>query len=206
MTELNSSKPQAKYLSDYKTSDFLIPTVNLSFNLDDNATLVKATYQMTRQNRMATQLVLDSQVKDVIEISIDDEVLEQEHWTIEHHKLIIDVDKDKFELTIVSMADPANNKALEGLYKSSGVYCTQCEAEGFRKISPFLDRPDVLSVYTVTIFADKKSYPFLLSNGNNIASGELEEDGELVHWITYGTTHIQSRVIYLRLLPVTLIY
>lgn len=189
MTELNSSKPQAKYLSDYKTSDFLIPTVNLSFNLDDNATLVKATYQMTRQNRMATQLVLDSQVKDVIEISIDDEVLEQEHWTIEHHKLIIDVDKDKFELTIVSMADPANNKALEGLYKSSGVYCTQCEAEGFRKISPFLDRPDVLSVYTVTIFADKKSYPFLLSNGNNIASGELEEDGELVHWITWHDPH-----------------
>lgn len=189
MTELNSSQPQAKYLSDYKTSDFLIPTVNLSFNLDDNSTLVKATYQMTRQNPNATQLVLDSQVKDVVEISIDGEILPQNSWRIEHHNLFIDVPQNDFELTIVSMADPANNKALEGLYKSSGVYCTQCEAEGFRKISPFLDRPDVLSVYTVTIFADKKSYPFLLSNGNNIASGELEEDGELVHWITWHDPH-----------------
>lgn len=189
MTELNSSKPQAKYLTDYQPSAFQIPDVNLTFNLDDNNTLVLAKYRVTQVDTNATQLVLDSQVVEVLSIKLDGELLAEGQWRLEHSKLYIEINKADFELQIESRVDPANNKALEGLYKAAGVFCTQCEAEGFRKITPFLDRPDVLSVYTVTIFAPKDQYPSLLSNGNLIESGQIEEQGELIHWATWQDPH-----------------
>lgn len=185
MTELSATQPQAKLLTDYTAPEFLIPTVNLSFNLDDHSTIVLAVYQVTRERNDVKQIVLDSQVEQVIEVQIDGEILPSQNWRISHHKLIIDVDLDAFELTIESKVDPLNNKALEGLYKSAGVYCTQCEAEGFRKITPFLDRPDVLSIYTVTIYADKSLYPSLLSNGNITAQGEISEGEATIHWATW---------------------
>jgi aminopeptidase N len=96
--------------------------------------------------------------------------------------LTIDVHDDEFELRIENTLNPKENSSLEGLYLSAGAYCTQCEAEGFRKITYFLDRPDVLATYDVTVIADKNDFPFLLSNGNKIDSGDLE-DG--LHWVKW---------------------
>lgn len=85
-------------------------------------------------------------------------------------------------LTIVTDLDPAANTALEGLYKSGDAYCTQCEAEGFRRITYYLDRPDILARYSTRISADKTKYPYLLSNGNKVDSGELEGGRHFVQW------------------------
>lgn len=187
MTE--SSQPQAKYLKDYQAPEFLIPTIHLYFNLDDHNTLVRSNMSVVRQNRESTAIVLNSQVKEVCEVKIDGQAISPEQYQIANELLTIAVDKDEFCLEIESVVDPKNNTELEGLYKSSGVFCTQCEAEGFRKITPFIDRPDVLSVYTVTIFADKSEYPYLLSNGNDVERGESEEDGSAIHWVKWHDPH-----------------
>ncbi len=180
-----TAKPTAKYLKDYQPSPFQIPTTDLYFNLDDENTLVRSHLRIERKNEQVTDLTLDADVKDISEVKIDGRSLDSSEYTIKEQQLIIFSVPSQFELEIECNIDPLNNKALEGLYKSSGVFCTQCEAEGFRKITPFLDRPDVLSVFTVTIFADKASYPYMLSNGNDIEHGELEEDGQTTHWVKW---------------------
>ena len=101
---------------------------------------------------------------------------------IKPHGYTIDTNIDEFELRIENIINPKDNSSLEGLYLQAGAYCTQCEAEGFRKITYFLDRPDVLATYEVKIIADKKRFPFLLSNGNKVDSGDLT-DGK--HWIKW---------------------
>ncbi len=163
----------AKYLKDYQAPNFVIPQTELFFNLDDEQTLVRSKLQVKRNTQNATQLALDCQVKQILEVKINGV---QSKFAIENELLLIDVDLAEFELEIEVCIDPLNNTALEGLYKSAGVFCTQCEAESFRRITPFLDRPDVLSVFTVTIFADKQQYPFMLSNGNLVDSGTVLED------------------------------
>ena len=196
MTTTVLNQPGAKYLKDYQKPDHQIPNVELFFNLDDHQTLLRSKLWVKRDNREISQLTLDSQVQQVQSVAIDGQALSDTSYKHVDEKLVIDVDLDEFLLEIESVVDPANNTSLEGLYKSSGVFCTQCEAEGFRKITPFLDRPDILSVYTVTIFADKQQYPFLLSNGNHLDSGEITEGEELVSWVKWHDPHPKPSYLF----------
>ncbi|WBA09852.1 aminopeptidase N [Salinivibrio kushneri] len=175
-----SQQPTAKYRDDYRAPDFTITDINLEFDLNPNNTLVTAVSQVKSLNDNATDLVLDGDALTLVRLDINGDP-----WTAyseEAGKLIIRDVPAAFTLTVQTQLDPENNTALEGLYISGGAYCTQCEAEGFRRITYYLDRPDVLARFTTKVIADKANYPYLLSNGNKIASGELEGGRHWVEW------------------------
>ncbi len=170
---------EAKRRLDYQAPDFTVEQIDLRFELDDHATRVTAISRLRRCREGATELRLDGEQLTLISVAVDGEA-----WphTLEAGQLILPLDRDECELTVVTQLDPANNTSLEGLYQSGGAFCTQCEAEGFRRITYFLDRPDVLARYRTRIEADRARFPFLLSNGNKIASGELPEGRHFCEW------------------------
>ena len=170
---------KAKYLKDYRAPDHTITQVDLSFVLDGANTQVTAVSQVSRVNDAAKTLVLDGEGLTVSQLLVNGRAHE---YREDEGQLYLDIDLASFELTIVTQLDPQANLALEGLYMSDGAYCTQCEAEGFRRITYFLDRPDVLAVYSVRIEADKAAFPYLLSNGNLTDSGDLDNGRHFVCW------------------------
>lgn len=157
------------YLKDYSAPDFLIDKTELRFELFETHALVHSNLELRRNpdsaNRAAA-LVLDGCELALQSLSIDGVELAEGGYRVEEESLVVDRVPDQFSLQCITRFEPQNNSSLEGLYKSGGMFCTQCEAEGFRKITYYLDRPDVMSVYTVTIEAERASYPVLLSNGN----------------------------------------
>lgn len=175
-----SHEPKPKYLKDYLEPEFEIETLHLSFDLDDPITTVTSTAVFKRQANKAVPLVLQGEGLTLISVKIDGETWEDLHE--ENNLLTLDNVPEHFTCEIITEIEPANNTALSGLYKSTNNYCTQCEAEGFRRITYFLDRPDVLTTYTTEICADKQKYPILLSNGNKIDSGELPQGRHFVTW------------------------
>ncbi len=172
----------ARYLSDYQPSDFSIKTVDLTINLDDHKTVVKSIISIERHNDTATQLVLDGEHLKLISISLNDSPLTQAQYQQTDYHLTLSVNQSEFILTIETEIDPENNTSLEGLFKSGNAFCTQCEAEGFRRMTYYLDRPDVMAVFTTKVIAEKHKYPFLLSNGNKVAEGELPQGRHFVTW------------------------
>ena len=172
--------PVAKKRSDYRAPDFLIDHVDMAFHLDVTQTRVISTSRFTRNGQHQSPLVLDGENLQLISVTINGEPVTDYHQSDEH--LTLNINQNDFELCIETRINPQENKTLEGLYFSGGAYCTQCEAEGFRKITYFLDRPDVLAKYDVTIFADKTRYPHMLSNGNQIDKGELDDGRHWVKW------------------------
>lgn len=179
-----SSPIKAKRRLDYKPSDYDIVTIDLSFNLNVDKTSVKSLMHVVKRGEHQRPLVLNGEQLTLIDVKLAGKSLEQ--YELTENELIVSNLPETCFIEIYTEIDPAANTSLEGLYKASGSYCTQCEAEGFRKITYFLDRPDVLSTYTVSIYADKSTYPYLLSNGNKIDSGELE-DGR--HWVKWHDPH-----------------
>jgi len=180
-----SDSPQTIYLKDYKVPEYLIKTVDLFFKLDEDNTVVTSEVQFYKNPESEAQsqcLTLVGKDVKLLEIGIDDTLVPTSQYEIIGEELKISQVSNQFTLKIVTEIEPQNNTALEGLYKSSGMYCTQCEAEGFRRITYFLDQPDVMSIYTTTIEADKTAYPILLSNGNEIESGDLENNRHWVKW------------------------
>ena len=175
-----TQQPQAKYRHDYRAPDYTITDIDLTFDLDATKTLVTAISQITRQGAAGAPLRLDGE--DLTLVSIDVNGAAWEHYRQEDGALIIESLPEAFTLTIVNEISPATNTALEGLYLSGDALCTQSEAEGFRHITWYLDRPDVLARFTTKIIADKSKYPFLLSNGNRIAEGELDNGRHWVQW------------------------
>lgn len=170
------------YLHDYTVPDFLIDTIHLEVELGEEVTKVKSllTVHANPQHSNSTRdLVLDGEDLVLKSIILDGKLLDALQYRVSEDKLTIYSVPDKFTLEIVTWIKPQENTQLSGLYKSSGNFCTQCEAQGFRRITYFLDRPDVMALYTTTIIADEKRYPVLLSNGNLIASGKTS-DGK--HW------------------------
>ena len=160
-------------LDEYSAPPFTIDTVNLRFCLDARASRVTATLAMRRRTGDDEPLVLVGDGLKLLRLLLDGEELDSEQFDITDHKLLIrGLGRLPFSLTIETEIDPTANTELMGLYWSSGAYCTQCEAEGFRRITYFLDRPDVLAVYTTRIEAPLGSAPTLLSNGNMIEAGE----------------------------------
>ncbi len=160
-------------LADYRPPDFAIDTVDLDFRLDPHATRVTARLAMRRANPGA-DIVLDGDDLKLVSVAIDGNALPASRYTATPERLTIPNAPDKpFTLEIVTEVDPTANTRLMGLYRTSGNWCTQCEAEGFRRITYFLDRPDVLAVYTTRIEAPKDAAPVLLSNGNLAQFGDI---------------------------------
>ena len=176
---------QAKtiYLKDYQQPDYWIEQVDLTFELDEERTRVLSILQLKKhENSSASSLELMGECLELGVVKIDGAVVDNSGYTVTDTTLTLSDVPDIFTLEIETFTKPQENFSLEGLYKSSGNYCTQCEAEGFRKITYFLDRPDVMALFTTTIIADKEKYPVLLSNGNPVESGELDNGRHWAKW------------------------
>ncbi|MBL4802060.1 MAG: hypothetical protein JKY45_09205, partial [Emcibacter sp.] len=182
MCDTDQILPETKYLKDYQTPDFQIGQVNLNFDLRDSVTHVTAKMAVKRMGSGTAALKLDGHDMTLKSVAIDGVRLTEKDYKVTARYLTIFQLPDQFELTIENDIDPGRNTALEGLYISKGMYCTQCEAEGFRRITYFLDQPDVMATYRVRIEADKKAYPVLLSNGNKIEQGDLTDDRHFALW------------------------
>ncbi|MEJ5018761.1 aminopeptidase N [Ochrobactrum vermis] len=165
-------------LEDYRPTPYAIPETKLDFSLEPEKTLVRATLTIERRDGTltGTPLVLDGDELKLVSIAIDGKSLADNSYVATPDQLeISDLPEGKrFTLEIVTEINPTTNRQLSGLYRSSGVYCTQCEAEGFRRITYYYDRPDMLSVYTVRVDASEQAAPILLSNGNPVDSGSVE--------------------------------
>ncbi|MGI4836888.1 MAG: aminopeptidase N [Janthinobacterium lividum] len=182
---MRTEQPKMIYLKDYQAPEYLIDETHLTFELHDDHTLVHAQLVMRRNPARGAglpPLVLDGQLLELLSVKLDDAELTASDYTQSPDSLTLQPGAERFTVDTSVRIHPETNTALEGLYKSSGMFCTQCEAEGFRKITYYLDRPDVMSKFTTTLSADKNAYPVLLSNGNPIASGP-DEDGR--HWATW---------------------
>lgn len=181
----SSAQPNTVRLQDYRVPDYLIDETHLNFELFEEQTLVHARLVM-RRNPDAGEglplLVLDGQQLELLALQLDGRALAADEYVLSADHLRMQPSAACFEISSTVRIHPETNTALEGLYKSSGMFCTQCEAEGFRKITYYLDRPDVMSSFTTTLSGEKQRYPILLSNGNPIASGE-SDDGR--HWATW---------------------
>ncbi|MBZ9674824.1 aminopeptidase N [Mesorhizobium sp. ES1-1] len=173
-------------LEDYRPTDYLIPQTNLTFRLSPEATRVTAVLTVERRDAAAVSapLVLDGDGLKLNRVEIDGKSVEQADLLVTPDRLTIlkPPAASVFQLTMETELAPAGNEALMGLYRSSNVYCTQCEAEGFRRITYFLDRPDILSVYTVRIEALRDEAPLLLSNGNPIDKGDIGDGWHYAAW------------------------
>lgn len=195
-----TQQPQAKYRHDYRAPDYQITDIDLTFDLDAQKTVVTAVSQAVRHGASDVPLRLNGEDLKLVSVHINDEPWTA--WKEEEGALVISNLPERFTLKIVNEISPAANTALEGLYQSGDALCTQCEAEGFRHITYYLDRPDVLARFTTKIIADKTKYPFLLSNGNRVAQGELENGRHWVQW----QTRSRNRVTCLRWWLVILMY
>ncbi|GAB2660842.1 aminopeptidase N [Vibrio panuliri] len=182
--------PQAKYRKDYQSPSHTITDIDLTFELHDSATIVTAISQVKQLNE-STTLELDGDGLTLKSLLVDQQ--QWNHFETTDSGLKITELPQQFTLTVVTEIDPQANTALEGLYKSDGAYCTQCEAEGFRRITYFLDRPDVLAKYTTTVIADKAQYPYLLSNGNRVEQGEMTEGR---HWVKWHDPHPKPSYLF----------
>lgn len=178
---------QAKtiFLRDYTPPDFLVKTVDLCFHLDETLTQVHARfviYTNPNETEQGKPLILKGEQLELISVKLNDRLLLASEYQQKEDELIIPIVPKTFTLTIITQIRPCDNLALSGLYVSRGIFCTQCEAEGFRRITYFIDRPDVLARYITKIIADKVRYPVLLSNGNKVAYQELENGRHSVTW------------------------
>jgi len=182
--------PQMIYLKDYRPPAFLVDFVDLVFELKETDTRVRSTLTL-RRNPAASPpgdatarpaLVLDGRDMALVSVLMDGKPLAPEDFQVDERSLTLPDPPDALTLEVTTRIQPQENRSLEGLYRSDGMFCTQCEAEGFRKITYFPDRPDVMAAYTVTLIADKSKYPVLLSNGNRVDAGELSDGRHWVKW------------------------
>ncbi|GGW58380.1 aminopeptidase N [Alishewanella tabrizica] len=171
---------QPKRLADYQAPIFSITHTDLVFELDATATRVTATLTFKRQQ--PGRLLLEGQQLKLERVRLNDRVLTAAEFAQTAESLEIFAPGDTGVLEIVTLLNPEQNTALEGLYLAEGVYCTQCEAEGFRRITYYPDRPDVLAVFTTTIIANRNELPFLLSNGNKVRESRLPDGRTEVVW------------------------
>ncbi len=183
---MRTEQPKTIFLKDYQQPHYWIDETHLTFELFDDHALVHSRMSIRVNPGEAgdgrPDLVLDGQNLELMSVELDDRRLASGDFQFDEDTLSLKPQRDSFELAITTRIKPRENTALEGLYQSGSMFCTQCEAEGFRKITYYLDRPDVMSRFTTTIIADKGDYPVLLSNGNPVARGE--HDGGR-HWVTW---------------------
>ncbi len=184
IAEQETKERQAIYLKDYQVPDFLIDAIDLRIDLYETHALVISQLSI-RHHRLSARhdkLILMGEELILESIKLNNVSLQPQQYQCDDKSLTILQVPNHFELEIVTKIFPQKNTALSGLYLSAKTYCTQCEPEGFRRITYFLDRPDVLARYTTTISADAATFPILLSNGNLIASGVLEQGRHWAQW------------------------
>ncbi|MBM1195074.1 aminopeptidase N [Pseudomonas weihenstephanensis] len=182
---MRTEQPKMIYLKDYQAPEYLIDETHLTFELFEDHTLVHAQLVMRRNPERGAglpPLALDGQQLELLSVKLNDLELTAQDYQLTDSHLTLNPQTEQFVLDTSVKIHPESNTALEGLYKSGGMFCTQCEAEGFRKITYYLDRPDVMSTFTTTVIGDKNRYPILLSNGNPVGSGP-QDDGR--HWATW---------------------
>ncbi|HET8708085.1 MAG TPA: aminopeptidase N [Pseudomonadales bacterium] len=178
--------PKAIRLADYRQPDYWIDAIDLYINLNEDVTQVRSVLQV-RANE-ATNPNASAPLKlagvDLVlkQVWLDQQTLSEDQYSVDAESLTLHQPKTRFELIIENEIKPQLNTSLEGLYKSKGMFCTQCEPEGFRKITYYLDRPDVMAAFSTTIEGDQTLYPILLSNGNPVARG-VKENGR--HWVRW---------------------
>src|SRR2546429_8039822 len=163
-------------LADYRPPDWLVETVELDIALDAAATRVSAKLMLRPNGSSGTPapVVLEGEALSLRSIKLDGATLPQEQYVAAADRLTISQPPQRaFRLEIETVVNPSANTELQGVYRSGPIYCTQCEAEGFRRITYFPDRPDVIAVYTTRIEADKADAPLLLANGNLVTSGDV---------------------------------
>src|SRR5262245_46749994 len=173
---MRTEQAQPVRLQDYRAPDWLVETVELDVSLHPTATRVRARLKLTPNPQAAAPapVVLDGDELKLVALSIDGEPLSGERYTVTPDRLTIPQPPHRsFLLTIETVLDPSANTQLMGLYRSGTTYCTQCEADGFRRITYYPDRPDVMAVFTTRIEADKSEYPVLLANGNPVPAGDV---------------------------------
>ena len=179
---MKEATPKTIYLKDYKKPEYLIPELYLDFIINDEYTTVKSKLKVEANydEKLLQPLILNGEKLELISVKADgEEVLD---YDLTEDQLTLMPKVKNFTLEIETRIEPQNNKALEGLYQSGDIFCTQNEPEGFRKITYFLDRSDVMSVYTTRVEAEKAKYPVLLSNGNKTEEGDLENGRHYVVW------------------------
>jgi len=187
------SKVQTIYLKDYKKPEFLIKNCDLVFELFEDYTQVTNMMHILKQDENVKNLVLDSISLELVEIYLNDLKLQETRYIIEEKTLTILDMPDDFKLIIINKIYPHLNSELDGLYKSGDIFCTQNEPEGFRRITPYLDRPDVMAVFKTTVVANREKYPILLSNGNTATNFKLD-DGR--HGITWDDPHPKPSYLF----------
>jgi aminopeptidase N len=175
---MKTDMPRPIRLKDYRPPSHLIDAVDLDVMLDPTATRVRARLEVRpnpASDAPATRLRLDGEQLALASVALDGRALAATDYLVSEAALTLPAVPDRaFTLEIVTVINPDANKALQGLYRSRGIYCSQCEAQGFRRITYFLDRPDVLSVYRVRLEADRAAVPVLLANGNPVERGQLD--------------------------------
>jgi len=177
---MRTDTPKTIYLKDYQPPSYLIESVDLEFTLSEDHTIVNAVLEVRKQTD--SPLVLDGKELELLSVSINEIPLSEDQYCVEDDSLTIFQCPDDFGLRIETRIYPGKNLSLEGLYQSSGNFCTQCEAQGFRKITYYPDRPDVMATFRVKIIADRDLYPVLLSNGNKVNTGTLDNN---LHWVEW---------------------
>lgn len=182
---INSTQTRTTYLKDYQVPDYLVDSTQLTFELQPQKTLVHSRLQVHRNPAANSEklpaLFLNGVDLELLSIVVDGKELSSAEFDRFSDGVAISVTKHKFTVEIRNTINPQNNTSLEGLYLSNNMYCTQCEAEGFRKITFYPDRPDVMSIFTTTIIA-AQTFPVLLANGNEISRSSLEDGRQSVTW------------------------
>lgn len=174
--------PSAIRREDYRPPDWLVPEIALDFRLDPARTLVRARMTVVRHEAHAEPLRLDGEGLKLLEVWRNGEQLQESDWALDDEQLTIPLEGAEAVIETLVEITPEKNSQLMGLYASGGILCTQCEAHGFRRITFFPDRPDVLTRYSVRMEADRASFPALLSNGDCVESGEGEEGTHWARW------------------------
>ncbi|MEN8178796.1 MAG: aminopeptidase N [Pseudomonadota bacterium] len=182
---MRTDNPKTIYLKDYQPPEYLVESIDLTFHLHERQTQVISRLEIVRNPNASGgggALSLDGEQLELQSIRLDGRDLPDDAYRLNDVSLTILRPPERFSLEISVLIRPHENTALEGLYQSGGMYCTQCEAEGFRRITYFLDRPDVMAKFATTVTADKQHYPVLLSNGNLVQEQELDNGRHQVRW------------------------
>ena len=194
MSQLSTDSKKTVYLKDYQPHPFHIKNVDMYVNITERATQVKVTSSVIkRDSNSVNELVLDGELLTLQSVSINGRALDQAEYQLMDESLTIFEVPNEFTLIVETEIQPELNTALMGMYKSSGNICTQCEADGFRRITYFIDRPDNMATFTTVIEADKSHYPVLLSNGNKVDEGELEGSR---HWAKWEDPHPKPSYLF----------
>ncbi|MCF6218840.1 MAG: aminopeptidase N [Gammaproteobacteria bacterium] len=192
---MSQSLDNVIYLKDYSATAYVIKNTQLTFELGEGETRVNSLLTVSRREGVAaeTPLVLDGEALTLLSIRIDGERLAATQYRVADNQLTISDLPSECLLAIETRLHPQSNTSLSGLYKSSGNFCTQCEAEGFRRITYYYDRPDAMSIFTTRIIADPQKYPVMLSNGNLVDKGTLA-DGR--HWVQWQDPHPKPAYLF----------